>query len=167
MAVCVEGHKRAGLQGEPRITLFETREVVAAITCHHCEDAPCLKVCPIDCISCDGTGCVKVDEKRCVGCKLCVIACPYGAMHIGGTPSTGVAGVGYYTPSFPASASPILQWEIGVYACAVKCDLCSYLPEGSPRCVAFCVTDALRFDCYGGCVFLRYFATDVVVHGIV
>jgi len=124
--------------------MFETREVVACITCHHCAGAPCLKVCPIDCIATSEDGCVSVDEKRCIGCKLCTIACPYGAIHIGGTPTTGIEGIGYYTPTFPAATSPILQWEIGVYTCAVKCDLCSYDPGGKPRCVTYCVTDALR-----------------------
>ena len=143
-AACIDGHRRAGLQSEPRLTLFETREVVAAVTCHHCQGAPCLTVCPVDAISSDTDGCVKVDEKRCIGCRLCSIACPYGAIHLGGTPTTGVAGIGYYTPTFPASASSQLQWEIGVYTCAVKCDLCSYDPEGKPRCVTYCVTDALR-----------------------
>ena len=143
-AACSEGHKRAGLQETPRLALFETREVVASVTCHHCAGAPCLKVCPIDAISSDPDGCVRVDEKRCIGCKLCSIACPFGAIHLGGTPISGVEGICYYTPTFPASTSPILQWEIGVYACAVKCDLCSYDPSGKPHCVTYCVTNALR-----------------------
>jgi hydrogenase-4 component A len=60
-----------------------------------------------------------------------------------GTPIAGVAGYEYPTPGFIASLSPILQWEIGVYACAVKCDLCSF-KEGGPSCVSVCPTRAIQ-----------------------
>jgi hydrogenase-4 component A len=63
-----------------------------------------------------------------------------------GTSIAGVAGTEYLTPTFVASLSPILQWEIGVYACAVKCDLCSFKEEG-PSCVSVCPTRSARlFD---------------------
>jgi len=145
LAACSEGHKNAGYQEEPRLALFQTRDVVAAVTCHHCEGAPCLRVCPVDAITKDPDGCIRVDERRCVGCKLCTIACPFGAMHLGGTPIAGVAGIEYFTPTFAASTSPTLTWEIGVYTAAVKCDLCVYDPKGKPHCVTYCVTKALRF----------------------
>jgi hydrogenase-4 component A len=105
--------------------------------------APCVKVCPVNAIRQCEDGCVAVDEKTCVGCKLCAIACPFGAVHMGGTPISGVAGIEYPTPTFVASTSPILQWEIGVYACAVKCDLCSFKEEG-PSCVSVCPTRSIR-----------------------
>jgi hydrogenase-4 component A len=101
-------------------------------------------VCSSDAIRRDPDGNVRVDEKNCVGCKLCSIACPYGAIHLGGTPITGVVGMEYSTPTFVGSLSPILQWKIGVYSCAVKCDLCVGDPSGSPQCVTYCVTKALR-----------------------
>ncbi len=142
-AECSEGHKRAGLQSEPRLALYESRNVVASLTCHHCEGAPCLKVCPVNAIRRDEDGCIRVDEKRCVGCKLCAVACPFGAVHMSGTPISGVGGVSYATPTFSATLSPILQWEVGVYACAVKCDLCAY-DNCHPHCVDACITNALR-----------------------
>jgi hydrogenase-4 component A len=83
-----------------------------------------------------------VDEKRCIGCKLCAVSCPFGAIHMAGTPISGVAGTQYSTPTFPASLNPILQWEVGVYACAVKCDLCAY-DNFHPHCVDACITNAL------------------------
>lgn len=49
-------------------------------SCLHCDDAPCVTVCPtgasykrVD------DGIVLVDESMCIGCKLCSWACPYGA----------------------------------------------------------------------------------------
>lgn len=141
-AECSEGHRKAGLQDEPRLALFESREVVASLTCHHCVGAPCLKVCPVNAIRHDPDGCVRIDEHQCIGCKMCAITCPFGAIHMAGTPISGVAGIAYSTPTFSAKLNPILRWEVGVYAAAVKCDLCQY--DGChPHCVDACITNAL------------------------
>jgi hydrogenase-4 component A len=143
-AACSLGHKRVGLQDQPRLFLYQSRNVVASVTCHHCENAPCVKVCPVNAIRCDSDKAIRVDEKNCLGCKLCAIACPFGAIHLGGTPTTGVVGIEYASPTFVGATSPLLQWKLGVYSCAVKCDLCVNDPAGFPQCVTYCVTKALR-----------------------
>ena len=49
-------------------------------SCLHCEDAPCVTVCPTGASYKRGDdGIVLVDENMCIGCKLCSWACPYGA----------------------------------------------------------------------------------------
>lgn len=140
-AACSEGHREVGLQAEPRLSLVMTRDVSAAVTCHHCEGAPCLQVCPVNAIEKDN-GTVRVNEQHCIGCKLCAIVCPFGAIHPSGTSIAGVAGVKVDTPTFAANLDPLLQWEVGVYTRAVKCDLCSY-DEAGPHCVSACPTKAL------------------------
>ncbi|MEM9523565.1 MAG: 4Fe-4S dicluster domain-containing protein [Pseudomonadota bacterium] len=49
-------------------------------SCLHCEDAPCVTVCPTG-ASYKRTedGIVLVNEAHCIGCGLCAWACPYGA----------------------------------------------------------------------------------------
>ena len=52
-------------------------------SCLHCEDAPCVTVCPTG-ASYKRTedGIVLVNENDCMGCGLCAWACPYGAREL-------------------------------------------------------------------------------------
>lgn len=48
------------------------------LACQHCEDAPCVKVCPVKATFRRDDGTVLVDYERCIGCRYCIAACPYG-----------------------------------------------------------------------------------------
>jgi sulfite dehydrogenase (quinone) subunit SoeB len=49
-------------------------------SCLHCDDAPCVTVCPTGAsYKRAEDGIVLVDEDICIGCGLCAWACPYGA----------------------------------------------------------------------------------------
>ena len=49
-------------------------------SCLHCEDAPCVTVCPTGAsYKRQEDGIVLVNEDWCMGCGLCAWACPYGA----------------------------------------------------------------------------------------
>lgn len=49
-------------------------------SCLHCEDAPCVTVCPTGAsYKRVEDGIVLVNEDDCIGCGLCAWACPYGA----------------------------------------------------------------------------------------
>src|SRR3990172_8249984 len=46
--------------------------------CMHCEEAPCVKVCPVGATYTNSEGVVLVHYNRCIGCPYCMVACPYG-----------------------------------------------------------------------------------------
>lgn len=49
--------------------------------CQQCDVAMCEHVCQPGAISRDpATNALVVNYERCIGCRLCVVACPYGAM---------------------------------------------------------------------------------------
>ena len=52
-------------------------------SCLHCEDAPCVTVCPTGAsYKRAEDGIVLVNEDACIGCGLCAWACPYGAREL-------------------------------------------------------------------------------------
>jgi Fe-S-cluster-containing dehydrogenase component len=75
-----------------RVHMFEvTREDAPAQivhfpkSCLHCEDAPCVTVCPTGAsYKRAEDGIVLVNEDACIGCGLCAWACPYGAREMDG-----------------------------------------------------------------------------------
>ncbi|MDU3719272.1 MAG: 4Fe-4S dicluster domain-containing protein, partial [Klebsiella michiganensis] len=103
----------------PRITVIKNEQKRNAVTCHHCEGAPCARSCPNGAIS-QLNDSVQVNQEKCIGCKSCMVACPFGVMQIVLTPVQ----------------------EERVKATAHKCDLCSGREEG-PACVQNCPAEAL------------------------
>jgi hydrogenase-4 component A len=127
------------------------------IQCRHCEDAACARVCPVKAIT-RQEAFIHLNESLCIGCKLCAIACPFGAIIPGGTPVPKFEfNLGQYTyTNSPYQADPmylrelamqerlsLLNWSIGQKTVAVKCDLCYFRAEG-PSCVLACPHKALR-----------------------
>ena len=49
--------------------------------CNHCENAPCVKVCPTKAMYKDKDGLVLHNADKCIGCRSCQLACPYNVIY--------------------------------------------------------------------------------------
>ena len=59
-----------------------TRRYFLVNRCNHCDDAPCVAICPTRALYKRADGIVDFDSSRCIGCKSCMQACPYDALYI-------------------------------------------------------------------------------------
>ena len=81
------------------------------LTCFQCDDAACVKVCPVDAlVRIEETAAIKVLEDRCIRCGACVAACPFGHMEFG-----------------------------RLSRVAIKCDLCDGAPACAAFCPTKCL----------------------------
>ncbi len=49
------------------------------VMCQHCEEPPCVDVCPTGASMKRADGIVQVNKHICIGCRYCMMACPYKA----------------------------------------------------------------------------------------
>jgi hydrogenase-4 component A len=133
-AACTVNHRKEGLQSSPRLFLTYSTAGTMPVQCHHCEDAPCAQICPVKAISIQD-GMVFLNEGQCIGCKMCAFICPFGAITMNGTAPPSIK------TRLPLNS--FIDWTPGVKPIAIKCDLCSFNPNG-PECVRVCPTKALQ-----------------------
>jgi tetrathionate reductase subunit B len=109
-----------GIKEAVRGTVPRVKVSYLPTLCMHCEEAPCLKACPVkDAIYRREDGLVNIHPEICTGCRLCEDVCPYD----------------------------VLFFNTGLNI-AQKCTGCAHLLDDGwtvPRCVDACPTDALRF----------------------
>lgn len=60
------------------VLLYEEAAIAVPVMCMQCEDAACMKVCPVGAMKRDENGAVVPDPQKCIACKMCVSACPLG-----------------------------------------------------------------------------------------
>ena len=58
------------------------RSEIRSERCNHCDNPPCLFVCPCGATYMEENGTVLVNRELCSGCKACIAACPYDARFI-------------------------------------------------------------------------------------
>ncbi len=103
--------------------------------CNHCDNPPCMSVCPTGATIKKETGVVVVDEKLCMGCQACAMACPYGARYAV-TYDDVCQGQEFFGNDYRRE-HPSMD----------KCSFCSHRVEKGlkPACVETCVGSARLF----------------------
>ena len=52
------------------------------VSCQHCENPECVKVCPTGASHKLADGTVQIDKSKCIGCQFCAMSCPYGVRYL-------------------------------------------------------------------------------------
>lgn len=76
------GDPERDVQWIRKVTLKEKssgRETSLPVMCQHCDEPPCVDVCPTGASFKRADGIVLVDKHICIGCRYCMMACPFKA----------------------------------------------------------------------------------------
>ena len=107
--------------------------------CFHCDNPPCVKVCPVGATFKRSDNTVLVDTDVCIGCKFCISACPYSARILNWTNEESYSS---NDPTYSPEASLPAQ-----HGTVSKCDFCpDRSREGKlPYCASSCPMGAIYF----------------------
>lgn len=121
-----QGHEytEERLRGKPFVVL-----------CNHCDNPPCVRVCPTKATFRTPEGIVMMDFHRCIGCRFCMAGCPYGSRSFNWKDPRNF--IPETNPDFPTRMRGVVE----------KCSFCAErLVKGlPPACVAACKEGALVF----------------------
>lgn len=103
------------------------------VLCNHCDNPPCVRVCPTGATFKRPDGITMMDYHRCIGCRFCMAGCPYGSRSMNWRePGPAVKKI---NPNYPLRAAGVVE----------KCNFCEErLAQGKlPACVAACPQKAM------------------------
>lgn len=105
------------------------------VLCNHCDNPPCVRVCPTKATFKREDGIVMMDYHRCIGCRFCMAGCPFGSRSFNWRdPRPFLREI---NPDFPTRTKGVVE----------KCNFCAErLSKGLvPACVEACKEKALVF----------------------
>ena len=81
---CSIKHEGVACLSRSRIEVIEIQDTVfVPVFCFQCEDATCMKVCPVNALTRHSDeDLIVMDKETCINCKACAFACPFGATGI-------------------------------------------------------------------------------------
>jgi phenylacetyl-CoA:acceptor oxidoreductase subunit 1 len=129
----------------------DVRRSFVPVGCQHCEEPPCMEVCPSTATRQRPDGIVTIDYELCIGCAYCAVACPYQARFKVDAPRFA-----YGATTMRSELAREDPRRLGV---AQKCTFCvdrvdygiglgitpGVDPRATPACVNACIADALHF----------------------
>jgi molybdopterin-containing oxidoreductase family iron-sulfur binding subunit len=109
-------------------------------TCMHCDEPPCVKVCPVDATFKRQDGLVLIDSNRCIGCRFCMAACPYSTRVF----NWGDPGLPEQIADESYSCETSMPQKKGTVG---KCDFCPDMTRKGmlPHCVSACPNGVFFF----------------------
>jgi len=121
--------------------------------CMHCDNPPCVHVCPVAATYINDEGIVGQIYPRCIGCRYCANACPYTVKYFN-----------WFAPKWPATERDHLNPDVSVRPKGVieKCTFCHHRLQKAredarvqerelreedyqPACAEVCPTGAIVF----------------------
>lgn len=105
------------------------------LLCNHCDNPPCVRVCPTQATWKREDGIVMMDYHRCIGCRYCMAACPYGSRSFNWRDPRPY--IKQINTDYPTRTKGVVE----------KCNFCDErLAQGKlPACVEACKSGALTF----------------------
>ena len=71
--ICSPKHSRI------KIHALKNPDHYIPVICQACDDAPCIKVCPVNARTREHNGTVTTNDERCIGCRACLYICHLGS----------------------------------------------------------------------------------------
>jgi Fe-S-cluster-containing dehydrogenase component len=112
------------------------KDPLLPVLCNHCDNPPCVRVCPTQATFKREDGITMMDFHRCIGCRYCMAGCPYGARSFNFRDPRDYIKTELNT-AFPTRERGVVE----------KCNFCEErLALGqAPACVGACPDKALVF----------------------
>ncbi|MHB1161778.1 MAG: sulfate reduction electron transfer complex DsrMKJOP subunit DsrO [Chloroflexota bacterium] len=122
---------------DSRLVSATLRDKPALLMCNHCDNPPCVRVCPTQATWKREDGIVATDMHRCIGCRYCMVACPYGARSFNWVDPRRGLDMEKVSADFPTRTRGVVE----------KCTFCAERIDkgGVPACVEACQQKALLF----------------------
>ncbi len=132
-----EPYERAFPAQENRFMNEQLKDMPFLVLCNHCDDPPCVRVCPTKATFKLANGITMQDMHRCIGCRFCMAACPYGSRSFNWTDPRKAIKPEFENREYPTRTKGVVE----------KCTFCSErLQFGKmPACVEAAPKGAMFF----------------------